>query len=186
MNTTTHAALSPTAPWLSRLNGPWHETALRIYAVIVLSHWVEHLVQAFQIFVLGWPRPQSLGLIGQIWPWVFQAEWLHYVYALVMLVGIWLVKDGFVGREKKWWMASFALQFWHHIEHGLLQYQYLAKHNLFGMPVPTSVLQLWIPRVELHLFYNTVVFFPMVVAMYYHLFPTPADKAQHRCSCAVH
>jgi len=40
--------------------------------------------------------------------------------------------------------------------------------------------------VELHLFYNTVVFFPMVVAMYYHLFPTAADKAQHRCSCAVH
>jgi hypothetical protein len=36
----------------------------------------------------------------------------------------------------------------------------------FGNAVPTSILQLWFPRLELHLFYNTVVFVPMVVAMY--------------------
>jgi len=103
-----------------------------------------------------------------------------------MLIGIWLLKDGFVGREKKWWMISFALQFWHHVEHGLLQAQHSLGFTLFGMPVPTSILQLWIPRVELHLFYNTIVFIPMVIGMYYHLFPTAADRARHRCSCAVH
>ena len=34
---------------------------------------------------------------------------------------------------------------------------------------------MWVPRVELHLFYNTIVFIPMVVAMYYHMFPTRSD-----------
>ena len=185
MATVSHSHMLNSDTLLGRWNTTKHEFALRVYAVIVFSHWVEHLVQAFQIYVLGWPRPQSLGVIGQFWPWVFQAEWLHYVYALVMLIGIWVLKDGFVGREKKWWMISFALQFWHHIEHGLLQGQYLIGKNIFGLPVPTSILQLWFPRVELHLFYNTIVFVPMAIGMYYHLFPTPEDKAQHRCSCAI-
>jgi hypothetical protein len=78
-------------------------------------------------------------------------------------------------------MISFWIQFWHHIEHLLLISQYMTGHNLFGRPVPTSIIQLWIPRVELHLFYNAIVFIPMVIAMYYHLFPpatwTPRDPA---------
>ena len=55
-----------------------------------------------------------------------------------------------------------------------------------GKPVPTSIIQLWIPRLELHLFYNTVVFLPMAVAMYYHLLPPTADRSRARCSCALH
>jgi hypothetical protein len=39
--------------------------------------------------------------------------------------------------------------------------------------------------VELHLIYNTIVFVPMVVAMYYHLFPPPSTEAP-RCTCAWH
>jgi hypothetical protein len=55
-----------------------------------------------------------------------------------------------------------------------------------GRPVPTSIVQLWVPRVELHLFYNTIVFVPMVIAMYYHLFPPAEELARPRCSCALH
>jgi hypothetical protein len=36
------------------------------------------------------------------------------------------------------------------------------------------------------LFYNTVVFIPMMVAMYYHVFPSTPDAARMRCSCALH
>ena len=39
-------------------------------------------------------------------------------------------------------------------------------YPLFGAKVPTSILQLVFPRVELHLFYNVVVFIPMVIAMW--------------------
>jgi hypothetical protein len=50
--------------------------------------------------------------------------------------------------------------------------------------VPTSILQLWLPRVELHLFYNSVVFIPMVIGMYYHLFPPASERARFQCTCA--
>lgn len=171
---------------LTKLNSEWHEFALQGYMFIVLSHWAEHLVQAFQIFVLGWPRRESLGLIGQFIPWAFESEILHYAYALVMLIGLWIFRSGFKGRGLYWWNMAFAIQFWHHIEHLLLQGQYLAGQNLFGSPVPISILQLWVPRVELHLFYNTVVFVPMVIAMYYHMFPNEEESSAHSCSCAWH
>ena len=58
-------------------------------------------------------------------------------------------------------------------------------HNFFGRPVPTSLVQLWVPRVELHLFYNTIVFIPMVIAMYYHMFP-PRGRRRRQCTCAWH
>jgi hypothetical protein len=51
--------------------------------------------------------------------------------------------------------------------------------------VPTSLVQLVVPRIELHLFYNAVVFIPMVVAMVYHLRPSPAEAAATHCSCAL-
>jgi hypothetical protein len=81
-------------------------------------------------------------------------------------------------------MVALWIQVWHHFEHFLLIYQATTHHNFWGRHVPTSILQLFFPRVELHLFYNSIVFIPMVVAMYYHMFP-PADQTQHAaCSCA--
>jgi len=38
--------------------------------------------------------------------------------------------------------------------------------------------------VELHLFYNTVVFIPMIVAMVLHRRPSDAALATPTCSCA--
>jgi hypothetical protein len=83
-------------------------------------------------------------------------------------------------------MLAFWIQFFHHVEHALLQVQAITGHYLMGRPVPTSIVQLWVPRVELHLFYNTIVFIPMVIAMYYHLFPPATEKARPQCTCAVH
>lgn len=169
--------------FLERINAEWHERALWIYTAVVLAHWAEHLVQAVQIYVLGWPVPEARGVLGLYFPWVVKSELLHYGYAIVMLIGLWVLRKGFVGRSYVWWMISFWIQFWHHIEHALLQGQAIFGRNLFDRPVPTSVVQLWVPRVELHLFYNTVVFIPMVIGMYYHMFP-PAGEAVHApCSC---
>ena len=67
----------------------------------------------------------------------------------------------------------------------LLQGQAIFGSNLFGRPVPVSIAQLWIPRVELHMFYNTIVFIPMMIGMYYHLFPPPGEEAHGTgCNCA--
>jgi hypothetical protein len=174
-----------TAPsFYEKLNARWHKPALQVFMVIVLAHWAEHLVQAFQIYVLGWPVPESRGVLGQWFPWLVKSESLHYLYAVVMLVGLWTLRKGFHGSSRQWWTAALAIQFWHHIEHGLLLAQAVAGHNLLGSPVPLSVAQMWIPRVELHLFYNTIVFIPMVVGMYFHMFPQGAEAPAQGCSCA--
>jgi hypothetical protein len=152
--------------------------------LVVVAHWAEHLVQAYQIWGLGWARPQARGVLGQWFPWLIQQEWLHYGYALVMLVGLWVLRPGFTGQARKWWTAALVIQVWHHLEHLLLLIQALSGRHLAGKPVPTSLLQLVVPRVELHLFYNAVVFLPMVVAMYLHLRPSSADRAEMQCTCA--
>ena len=170
---------------LSKLNAEWHKPALQLYAFVVLAHWVEHLTQAVQIYALKWPVPESRGVLGLWYPWLVKSEALHYGYAIVMLIGLWLLRPGFVGRSRTWWTISLGIQFWHHIEHAVLQGQALLGQNLFGRPVPVSLVQLWVPRVELHLFYNTVVFVPMAIAMYYHMFPPPGEEAHGAgCNCA--
>jgi hypothetical protein len=169
----------------ARLNSSWHERSLQLFMAIVLAHWAEHLAQAFQIYVLGWAVPDARGVLGLPFPWLVSSELLHYGYALVMLTGLWVLRAGFVGWSRAWWTLALVIQFWHHIEHGILQGQAIAAQNLFNSPVPTSIAQLWFPRVELHLFYNTIVFIPMVIAMYHHMVPPSADRAGMRCSCAI-
>jgi hypothetical protein len=185
---TAHAATAPSDRPLSlveRLNGRHHELALRVFMVIVLAHWGEHLFQAFQIYVLGWPVPQALGMLGMVFPWLIRSELLHYGYALVMLVGLWMLRPGFTGvLDRRWWTIALWIQFWHHIEHLALLMQVAVGHNLAGRPVPTSFVQLVVPRVELHLFYNTVVFVPMIIGMYYHMFPPETEHASFECACA--
>jgi hypothetical protein len=167
-----------------RLNGDYHRAALSIFMLIVLAHWAEHLAQAAQIWVFGWTRPEARGVLGLAFPWLVSSEWLHYGYAIVMLAGLWLLRNGMVGRARTWWLVALGIQAWHHVEHLLLLGQAVAGRNLFGADVPTSILQLVIPRVELHLFYNAVVFIPMVVAMVLHLRPRPDELSAMSCSCA--
>ena len=169
---------------IAALNGRYHRAALTGFMVVVLAHWAEHLVQAYQIWVLGRPRPAARGVLGQIFPWLVTSEWLHYGYALVMLAGLFLLRPGFAGQARTWWTVALVIQFWHHIEHLLLLVQAQTGVFFFGAAVPTSVAQLVIPRVELHLFYNSIVFIPMVVAVYLHLRPNERDLRAASCGCA--
>ncbi|MFY9746108.1 MAG: hypothetical protein WA891_11620 [Acidobacteriaceae bacterium] len=179
------ALSSPARVSLSeKLNTRWHERALFVFMAIVLAHWGEHLAQAYQIWVMGWPASRANGILGLWYPWLIQSEALHYGYALVMLIGIWVLRKGFTGRSYIWWMVAFWIQFWHHIEHFLLITQATLHHNFWGKPVPYSIIQLVIPRVQLHLFYNSIVFIPMVVAMYYHMFPPEGEAHKAACTCS--
>jgi hypothetical protein len=175
------SAASPS--FYEKLNSQWHERALWIFMAVVLAHWAEHLAQAAQIYLMGWPRPQANGVVGLWYPWLIKSEVLHYAYALVMLVGIWVLRKGFTGTARTWWTVALVIQFWHHIEHLLLITQATMHHNFWGKPVPFSVLQLVVPRVELHLFYNSIVFVPMVIGMYYHMFPPAKERGLSVCTC---
>jgi hypothetical protein len=155
---------------IAMLNGRLHKLALMAFLFVVLAHWAEHLTQAWQVWVLGWPRPTAGGLLGKFFPWLVSSEWLHYGYAIVMLIGFVTLRHGFSGTARKWWDTAMWIQVWHHFEHLLLLLQALAGAYLLGATKPTSILQLALPgaRVEIHLFYNAIVFIPMVIAMVYH------------------
>ncbi len=182
-----NAAIAPAPGGLVQaLNSRYHRLALNGFMVVVLAHWAEHVAQAYQIWGLGWPRPKARGLLGEAFPWLVTSEWMHYGYALVMLIGLFLFRPGFVGRARTWWTIALVIQFWHHIEHLLLLIQAQTGHNFFGKPVPTSILQLAFSRVELHLFYNSIVFIPMMIAMYFHLRPSPAEQHAAACNCGRH
>lgn len=171
---------------VSAINVRYHRLSLNLFLIIVLAHWAEHLVQAYQVWVLDRPRPAARGVLGQYFPWLVTSEWLHYWYAIVMLVGLVLLRPGFVGQAKAWWTVALAIQFWHHIEHLLLLIQAQIGTTFFGAAVPTSVAQVIFPRVELHLFYNSVVFIPMIIAMYLHIRPNDRDREATVCSCVHH
>lgn len=172
----------------AKLNSVWHEKSVWIYGFIVIMHWVEHLTQAYQIFVMGWARPDARGFLGLYYPWLIKSEVLHWGYAVFMLAGLVALRPGFYGRARLWWNISLAIQTWHFFEHSLLQWQAISSHNFFGSAVPVSILQLWVPRVELHLLYNALVFIPMIIAMYYHRYPPAAEREKYtpQCTCAVH
>lgn len=170
--------------FVDRLNGRWHRRALMTFGFIVLVHWAEHLVQAAQIWLFDMPRPEAKGALGQLFPWLVTSEWLHYGYAIAMLVGLALLLPGFSGRSRAVWGLALAIQVWHHFEHALLLYQAQSHTTLFGRPMATSVLQLVWPRPELHLVYNALVTVPMLVALWLHTRPTPGERAAVSCSCA--
>ncbi|MDY6785174.1 MAG: hypothetical protein SW833_21955 [Cyanobacteriota bacterium] len=168
------------------LNGRWHKVAMQLFMLVIFSHLAEHLAQIFQLWVLGWKRPECLGFLGLVYPWIMKSEWLHYGHALFMLLGLALLRPAITGRARVWWNAAFILQFWHHLEHILLLGQVLIRDNLYRFAAPTSIAQVIVqqlnhqplagqpvlPRIELHLFYNLIVLIPMVVALCYHRFPS--------------
>ena len=170
-------------PLRVRLNTQWHEPALWLYMVVVFAHWLEHIVQAYQVFVAGWARPDAGGALGLWFPALASSEVLHFAYNLALLAGLWLLRPAFRGRSRLFWNISLAIQGWHFFEHLLLQLQWLTGTYLFGASVQTGILQLWIPRVELHFLYNTVVFLPMVLGLYYHFYPSTGGGRQALCSC---
>lgn len=152
--------------WLRQLNDAWHRRALTAYMLVVFAHWAEHIAQAYQVFVLYWPRPEAGGVLGLWFPALASSEVLHFVYNLALLLGLILLRPGFRGRAHAWWTVALAIQGWHFFEHLLLQVQWLTGFYLFDAPQQTSILEVWFPRVELHFIYNTVVFIPMLVALF--------------------
>ena len=166
---------------MSTLNTRHHRAALVLFALIALAHWAEHITQAIQMWALGWPMSQANGVLGLVWPWLIRSEWLHYCYALVMLIGLIMLRPGFTGRARAWWTVAMWIQVWHHFEHLLLVIQANSGHFFFGRTVQTSLGQLLVPRMELHLFYTTIVTVPAFVAMWMHMMSR--RRPVLACSC---
>src|SRR5207237_6786170 len=95
----THPRAQPhgARSFLGKLNGPWHKRALQTFMIIVIAHWAEHLVQAYQVYVLKWPVHEARGVLGQVFPWLVLSEVLHYGFWEIILDALsWLMSDFFV------------------------------------------------------------------------------------------
>lgn len=139
-------------------------------------------MQAAQIWIIEMPRPEALGALGYVFPWLVKSEVMH-TYTLLMFAGLVLLLPGFRGVLRNWWLASTMIDGWHLVEHTMLQIQAIVGINLFGSPVPTSFLQPFIPRPELHLVYNLIVLVPMILAMWLHT--RPAQDSVNDCTYAA-
>lgn len=153
-----------------------------IYGVIITFHMLEHIFQAFQVYVLQMPRPESGGLLGFLFPVLVQSEALHFAYAVFTLAGLILLLPAFRGRARTWWLIAILFQSWHFLEHALLQGQVLLGIYLFDASGPIGIGQLYIPRVELHLLYNSLVTLPTILGIYFHFYP-PAKESPTELPC---
>lgn len=136
-----------------------------VFGLVVVAHFAEHAAQAVQVYALGMPRPSAQGLLGLVAPWLVSSELLHYGHALAMLAGMLMLRSRFRGPARVWWSIAIGLQVWHHAEHLLLLGQAWTGLRPLGGPSPTSVLQLVVPRIELHIVYNVMVLGPMSAAL---------------------
>lgn len=101
------------------------------------------------------------GALGYYFPWLVDSDVLHSVYALLVLIGLILLRKGFTGTARVWWNISLVIQI-------------------------ASVIQTLVPRIELPLFYNAIVFIPMGIGIYYHVFPSELDAGRSPCTCSRH
>lgn len=150
------------------IHGEWHKPMLTLFMVLVAIHALEHILQVIQVFALGWPRPMSGGLVGVWMPELARAELLHFAYNLFQLVGLAVLRGGFSGNARRWWTIAVLVQMWHFFEHALLQSQWLMKAYLYGASKPMSLLEVLMPRIELHFIYNILVVTPTLIALFYY------------------
>jgi hypothetical protein len=148
------------------LNGARHRRAVAIYLIVVFGHFSEHLVQLAQILLFDVPLRQAGGLLGSWLPDLARSEVLHTGYNSLQLTGLILLLPGFAGRgaARALWIVALIAQSWHFTEHALLQIQFLTGSYLFDASTQTSLLELFLPRIQLHFAYNLLVFVPTFAA----------------------
>jgi hypothetical protein len=148
------------------LNGARHRRAVAIYLIVVFGHFSEHLVQLAQISLFDVPLRQAGGLLGSWLPGLARSEVLHTGYNSLQLTGLILLLPGFAGRgaARALWVVALIAQSWHFTEHALLQIQVLTGNYLFDASSQTSLLERYVPRVQLHFVYNLLVFVPTFTA----------------------
>lgn len=125
-----------------------------LFVLVVALHWVEHLVQAVQIHAVGIAPAKALGAVGAFFPGLVRSEWLHLAFDVGLLVGLVVLRRLFTSRGRRVWHLAIAGQSWPLFEHLLLFAQAQTGARFFGTDAPSSVLQLLVPRADLHLAYN--------------------------------
>lgn len=137
------------------------------------THVVEHVIQLIQVYVLGIPDDEALGLLGYVFQLQGTEEWLHLVFNLTYLIALALLVfplRSFVPQTvAPWAFAVFgsgvALEGWHNVEHLVIISNVIANG---GCPCPGIVdAALGVSDTVLHFFYNLVAYLSILPALWY-------------------
>jgi hypothetical protein len=143
---------------------------LAFYAIVVTVqgiHVFEHIVQLIQVFVLGIPDKDALGLLGYVFRIQGTEEWLHLVFNTAYVISLILIAWGFFlspaarAIVPAWALAAFlvfgvVLELWHVIEHIVIISNVIANN---GCPCPGILDErLHVSDTLLHFFYNVIAY----------------------------
>jgi hypothetical protein len=142
-------------------------------AVVAIQggHVVEHVVQLLQVFALGVPEDDALGLLGYVLQFNGTEEWLHlgyntlYLVALyVLILPLWRITPAVISTRAFWFfvVASVWIESWHIVEHGVIISHVIANG---GCPCPgIGDVALGLSDTILHFFYNAIAYAGVVYA----------------------
>jgi hypothetical protein len=152
----------------TRATGVLSDGAFYFMTAVVLiqgGHVVEHIIQLAQVFLLGVPEEDALGLLGYIVQFNGTEEWLHlgynafYVLALYALIlPLWRITPAVLSSWAFWFFiaASVWLETWHIVEHGVIIANVLAND---GCPCPgIGDVALGLSDTVLHFVYNALAY----------------------------
>jgi hypothetical protein len=140
-------------------------------AVVAIQggHVVEHIIQVVQVFVLGVPEDDALGLLGYVLQFNGTEEWLHlgynslYLLALYALVlPLWRITPTVLPMAAFGFFvaASVWVETWHMVEHGVIISHVIANG---GCPCPgIADPALGVSDTVLHFFYNAIAYAGLV------------------------
>ena len=145
-------------------------------AVVQGGHVVEHIIQLIQVYLLGVPENDALGLLGYVFAFQGTEEWLHIVFNVSYLISLVVIAWALVWSRAAGSivpglaMAAFLifgvwLEGWHVIEHIVIISNVIANN---GCPCPGIVdAQLGISDTVLHFGYNAVAYAATVLPLAY-------------------
>jgi hypothetical protein len=142
---------------------------LAFYAAVVViqgGHVVEHIIQLIQVFVLGVPDDQALGLLGYVFAFQGTEEWLHIVFNVLYLTSLVVIAWGLwrspAARSvvPRLAMTAFifgvTLEGWHVVEHVVIISNVVANN---GCPCPGILdARLGVSDTVLHFGYNALAY----------------------------
>jgi hypothetical protein len=137
-------------------------------------HVIEHIIQLIQVFILGVPKDEALGLLGYVYQFKGTAEFLHLGFNASYLLALFLLIVPLKRRTPHpvpvWALTTFAvgavaLESWHMVEH-IVIINHALQNN--GCPCPGILdAATGIPDVVLHFFYNAITYAAVVVPFWF-------------------